>query len=147
MRTVCRNQSASKSRNYCRIFRRHLLDLPEDAYRTLGIASGEHFFAHLDQGFDFRLALLRLTLNGKLRKDLVEGAAELAFGACRGQVRDELALEDCVDGGDRLNAELRGDDLVLVDVDLNVADSLPSARSGRTATRRSIAAPTRPAPW
>src|SRR5205085_12037072 len=48
---------------------------------------------------------------------------QLAFGAIIGEVGDGLAAVDGVDGGDRLDAELRGEELVLVDVDLGELDA------------------------
>ena len=43
---------------------------------------------------------------------------QLRFGARRGQVGDRLALEHRIDRGDRAHLELRGDELLLVDIEL-----------------------------
>ena len=60
----------------------------------------------------------------ELGEELVERALELAFGARGGEVGDRLALEDRIDGRDRLDAELRRDQLLLVDVELDQLDAL-----------------------
>ena len=60
---------------------------------------------------------LRLAFRRKLREQLVEGTRQLALGAILGEVGDRLALEHRIDGRHRLDAELGGDQLVLVDVD------------------------------
>ena len=60
----------------------------------------------------------------ELAEQLVERALQLRFGAVIGEVGDRLALVDRIDRRDRLDAELRGDQLVLVDVDLDEVDAL-----------------------
>ena len=102
---------------------RHLEDLLEDVGGALGIAFGQHLLAHRDQRLDLGLELLRLALDRQLGEDLVERAGQLAFGPRRGQVGDRLALEEGVDGRDRLDAELGGDELLLVDIDLDQLDA------------------------
>ena len=62
--------------------------------------------------------VLRLALDRQLGEQLVEDALQLRFGAVAGEVGDRLALEEGVDGRDRLDPELGGDQLVLLDVDL-----------------------------
>ena len=47
---------------------------------------------------------------------------ELAFGQCAHEAVDRAALEEGVDGGDRLDAQLLCQRLVLVDVDLDQLD-------------------------
>ena len=63
-------------------------------------------------------------LTGSCAEHLVERPLQLAFGAVIGQVGDRLALEQGIDGRDRLDPELGGDQLVLVDVDLDQLDAL-----------------------
>src|SRR3546814_11580606 len=49
---------------------------------------------------------------------------QLAFGARIGQVRDRLTLEYRIDGRDRLDLKLTGDEAIRIDVDLHQRDPL-----------------------
>jgi hypothetical protein len=60
----------------------------------------------------------------ELLEQLVERLFELPFGAIVGKVGDRLAAMNRVDRRDRLDAELRRDQFVLVDVDLGELDAL-----------------------
>jgi hypothetical protein len=74
--------------------------------------------------------LLRFAFDRELGEDLVEDPGELPFGPRRGEVGDRLALEDRIDGRDRLDPELGGEHLVLVDVDLDQLDALVGIIAG-----------------
>jgi hypothetical protein len=49
---------------------------------------------------------------------------QLRFGARIGEVGDRASLEHRIDGRDRAHLELRGDELVFVDIDLGEKDAL-----------------------
>ena len=101
------------------------MDLAEDLTRARSASpSASTCFAHRDQRLDLGLRGRALGLDLQLREQLVEHLLELPFGAIVGEVGDRLAAIDRIDGRDRLDAELRGEQLVLVDVDLGELHAL-----------------------
>src|SRR3546814_7611717 len=94
----------------------HLDDLRKDARRARAIAFGEHVLAHFDERRDLDRAGARFALDRQLREQLVENRLQLAFGARIGQIGDRLALKDRIDGRDRLDLELAGDEAIRIDV-------------------------------
>ena len=123
------------------------MQLPEDAQRAFGIARVEHFLAHRHQRPDLGLRRCAgVAADAELGQQLVDDARQLAFAAIAGQVGDRLALVECVDGRDRLDPELGGDRLVVVDVDLDQLDALAGVIGGDLLEhRRQLLA--RPAPF
>src|SRR3546814_19673954 len=87
---------------------RSLVEARQVARRILA----HYLFTHRDQRLEFGLGLRFGALDGHLAQDLVEHRLQLRFGARLRQVGDELALEHRIDGGDRLDLELRADELV-----------------------------------
>ena len=116
-------QGAGEARNRLGILGRHLENLLEDIGGPFRVAFAQHLLAHRDQRLDLGLERLRLALHRQLGEDLVERAGQLAFGPRRGKVGDRLALEEGVDGRDRLDAELGRDQFLLVDIDLDQLDA------------------------
>ena len=94
-------------------------NLAEDRDRARRIAFGEHLLAHLDQRLDLGFLGLRLALDRQLGEELVERLLDRLGRAVSGHVGDRLALEESVDGRDRLDLELGGDELVFFDIDLD----------------------------
>src|SRR3546814_10921923 len=86
----------------------HLDDLRKDARRARAIAFGEHVLAHFDERRDLDRAGARFALDRQLREQLVENRLQLAFGARIGQIGDRLALQDRIDGRERLEDRKRG---------------------------------------
>ena len=102
----------------------HVEDLRKDARGARTVAFGQNAFAHFDQRGDLDRARGRLALDRELREQLVENRLQLTFGARVGQVRDRLALKDRIDGRDRLDLELAGDEAIRIDVDLDQHNAL-----------------------
>ena len=104
---------------------RHLADLAEDRRRPGGVAFGQDLLAHrhqrLDVGLRRRAAPSPIL---QLGQQLVEHALELGLGAIAGDVGDRLPLVEGIDRRHRLDAELRGDQFVLGDVDGDQLDAL-----------------------
>ena len=87
------------------------------AYLPLGDLQGAARYA---AGFvvTFVLALFGCGFIAWLGKKLVEHFAQLRFGARIGQVSDGLSLKHRIDRRDGADLKLRGDELLLVHVDL-----------------------------
>ncbi len=142
------DQSSRQAADHCWIVRRHVVDLPEDVHRSRGIAFVQHLLAHGQQRLDLGLRNRALRLDLQLGKQLVEHLLDLSFGPIIGEIRDGLAPVDSVNRRDRLDPELRGEQLLLVDVDLGELDALVGiVRSDLVEDRRQLlarAAPFRP---
>jgi hypothetical protein len=100
------------------------MDLAEDRDSTRRIALAQHLLAHCDQRFDLGLRSGAFRFYLELCEQLVERPRQLAFGAVAGEVGDGLAAVDRIDGRNRLNPELRREELVGIDVDLRQLDAL-----------------------
>ena len=124
----------------------HVADLGEDRFGARGVALGEHLLAHRDQRLDLRGEVLRGSLDGQLAEQLVEHALQLRLGAICGEVGDGLALEESVDRRDRLDLELRGEELVGLDVDLGEDHALVGIIGGELVEDRAQLL-ARPAPF
>ncbi len=94
------------------------LALLEAGQRAFRIALGQYLLGLGDQRLQLGLDIGFLALHRQLAQDLVEHRLDLRLGPRGRQVGDELALEHGIDGRDRLDLELRGDELVLVGIDL-----------------------------
>jgi hypothetical protein len=95
-----------------------LRDLVEDRQGAVRVTVLQHLLAHRDQRLELRLLRGNVRLDRQLLQQLVERGAQLRFGTVWRQVRGQLALEHRIDGRDRSDLELRGDELVLVGIDL-----------------------------
>ena len=82
------------------------------------MARSASLLAHRQQRLDLLLGSCVRALDRQLPQNLVEQRLQLRFGARIGQIGDRLALKHRIDRRNRLDAELRGDELILVDVDL-----------------------------
>ena len=118
------DQRANPAGRHRRMPGRHLGELIEDRQRAGPVALGQHLLAHRDQRREFGLGVAGLALDRQLREQLIEHRLHLRFGPRAGQIGGELALEHRIDGRDRSHLELRGDELVLVGVDLGQHDAL-----------------------
>ena len=118
------DQRAGQAADHLGIVGRHLADLAEDIGGARGVALAQHLLAHRDQRLDLGLAAPRLGLDLQLREQLVERLLDLPLAAIIGEIGDRLALVDRIDRRDRLDPELRREQLFLVDVDLGEPDAL-----------------------
>ena len=121
---ACGDQRAGQAADHFGIVGRHVLDLAENRHGARCVALAQHLLAHPDQRFDFGLRSPAFGLDLELREQLVERILELAFGAVVGEVGDRLAAVNGINRRDRLDAKLRRDHLVLLDIDLGELDAL-----------------------
>jgi len=94
-----------------------LHDLAVDLGRGVELAGVDRGLGVLQRLLDRRLAA-----SAALGREIVDELLELALGLAADEAVDRLAVREAVDGGDRLDAELGGELLVLVDVDLDQLD-------------------------
>ena len=133
-----RDQRADEAADCREVVGRHVADLAEDRNRARGVALAQNLFAHRQQRLDLGLRRrLALAFDFQLREQLVERLGQLTFGSVIGQVGDRLAAMDRIHCRDRLNAELGGDQLVVVDIDLGQLDAFVGVISGDFLEHRS----------